>query len=177
VLRRSALLVLLLGSIATASTAVQMDVPALTRAATDVVRVRVGSSRVAWTDDHRRLVTFVEVSVLETWKGAAADRLTLAQPGGERDGIGQHVSGVAPLTPGEEVVLFLEAQGPLHRVVGLAQGVYRVERGDPASAARAVPAGLEGLELVPPKGAVPAPRQPVDLEVLRDEVRRTAGRR
>ncbi len=59
-------------------------------------------------------------------------RITVVQPGGERDGIGQRVSGVAELSSGERVVLFLERAGPLHRVVGLAQGVYRVHPGDGA---------------------------------------------
>jgi hypothetical protein len=175
--RRSLLALLLCAFPSGASTSIQMDLPALSRAATDVVRVEVRSARCEWTEDHRRLVTFVEVLVLEAWKGGAAGRLTVVQPGGERDGIGQRVSGVAPLSPGEELVLFLEAQGPLHRVVGLAQGVYRVQRSAPASAARAVPAGLEELELVAPRGAVPAARLPVALDVLRDQVRRAAVQR
>ena len=153
---------------ALASSAIQMDVPALTAHATDVVRGRIVSAVPGWTGDHRRIVTRVEVEVLETWKGTAAGRLTVVQPGGEVDGIGQRVSGVAELGPGEEVVLFLERSGPLHRVVGLAQGVYRVSG---ASAARqAVPASLEGLELVAPAGPAPAARRAVPLPQLREAV-------
>src|SRR5262249_19080148 len=104
---------------ALASTAIQMDVPALTAHATEVVHGRIVSSVPGWTGDHRRIVTRVEVEVLETWKGTVAGKLTVVQPGGEVDGIGQRVSGVAELGPGEEVVLFLERTGPNHRVVGL----------------------------------------------------------
>jgi len=158
-----------------ASSAVQMDVPALTRAATDVVRVRVASSRSAWTDDHRRIVTFVELDVLERWKGPAAARLTLLQPGGERDGFGQAVAGVARLSAGEELVLFLERQGPLCRVVGLSQGVYRVERPS-VGGASAVPVAADGLTLIRPAGDALAPRTVLPLESLqvlvRQEVRR-----
>ncbi|MGZ6163676.1 MAG: hypothetical protein ACXWLS_10130, partial [Myxococcaceae bacterium] len=46
----------------------------------------------------------LEVEVLETWKGSAAGRLTVVQPGGEVDGIGQRVTGVAQLAQGEELV-------------------------------------------------------------------------
>ncbi len=162
-------LLLVAAAPALASTAVQLDVPALTASATDVVRGRVVSSAAAWTGDHRRIVTRVEVEVLETWKGAAAGRLTVVQPGGEVDGIGQRVAGVAQLGTGDEVVLFLERTGPHHRVVGLAQGVYRVETD--AGARQAVPARLEGLDLVAPPGPPPAARRTLPLVQLREAVR------
>jgi hypothetical protein len=170
------LLALLLAGPALASTAIQMDLPALTRAASDVVRARVTGTRSAWTEDHRRIVTLVEMDVLETWKGAPKTRLTVLQLGGEIDGIGQAVSGVASLEPGQEVVVFIERQGPVHRVVGLAQGVYRVERQTAAEGARAVPAALDGLELVTPPGGPLQPRRALPLTGLRDEVRKAAGR-
>ena len=160
----------LLAAGAQASSAVQMDVTALSRAATEVVRVRVSSTRCAWMDEHRRLVTLVEVEVLERWKGSAQGVLRVLQPGGELDGIGQRVAGVAPLAVGEEVVLFLERRGPWHSAVGLAQGVYRVDRG--AGAALAVPADAHGLTLVAPPGRALEPRRPVSLSALQDEVRR-----
>lgn len=169
-MRLSSFLLFVLAAPAFASSAVQMDVPALTRAASDVVRARVTSTRCAWTEDHRRLVTFVEVQVLEGWKGPAPAALTVLQPGGERDGIGQRVEGVAALEVGEELVLFLERQGPLHRVVGLSQGVYRVERGA-GRAARAVPADVGGLVLLAPPGRAIGPRVSLPLDGLRESVR------
>jgi hypothetical protein len=174
---RPFLLLLLLATSALASSAVQMDLAALTQAASGIVRVRVMSSRCAWTEDHRRLVTFVEVEVLEGWKGPVAARLTVLQPGGERDGIGQRVAGVASLDAGEELVLFLERQGQLYRVVGLSQGVYRVERPADGSAPRAVPAAVQGLTLVASPGQAPHPRSSLSLEALREGVRREVGRR
>jgi len=113
-------------------------------------------------------VTRVDLEVLESWKGGATGRLTVVQPGGELDGIGQRVAGVATLGRGEEVVLFLERSGPHHRVVGLAQGVYRVST---ASGIRqAVPASLDGLALVPPAGPPPAARTALSLAQLRETV-------
>ena len=166
---------LLLAAGAQASTAVQLDVPALTRAASDVVRVRVSSSRSAWVDEHRHLVTFVKVQVLERWKGSAPEVLQVVQPGGELDGVGQAVAGVAALVPGEEVVLFLEQRGGWRSAVGLAQGVYRVERGQ--GEARAVPAEARGLTLVAPRGQAVMARRPMSLHALQDEVRREGEQR
>ncbi len=164
------LLTLLLATAVLASTAVQMDLPALTAAASDVVEARVVSSTASWTGDHRRIVTHVVVEVGEAWKGTASGRITVVQPGGERDGIGQHVSGVARLASGERVVLFLERSGPYHRVVGLAQGVYRIVSTQSTAELRAVPAALEGLDLVPPPGGAPAVRVALPLSELRGQV-------
>jgi hypothetical protein len=165
------LLTLLVAGAALASTAVRLDAPALTAAATDVVDGKVVSSSSAWTGDHRRIVTHVVVEVRDTWKGSATGRITVVQPGGEVDGIGQRVSGVAPLASGERVVLFLERTGPYHRVVGLAQGVYRVVPAEGSSELRAVPASTDGLELVSPAGREPAARTAVPLSELRTSVR------
>ncbi len=173
---RPFLLLVVLAGPAVASSAIEMDVPALTRAASDVVRARVASTRCAWTEDHRRLVTFVEVEVLEGWKGPAPTRLTVLQPGGERDGIGQRVAGVVSLDVGEEVVLFLERQGQLYRVLGLSEGVYRVERAADGTSPRAVPVAVRGLTLVAaPRGALQL-RTAVALEALREGVRREVVR-
>jgi hypothetical protein len=161
---------------ALASSALQMDIPALTHAASDVVQGRVTATRTEWTADHRRLVTFVELDVLQTWKGRPPGRLTVVQPGGERDGLAQRVAGVAALDVGAELALFLERQGPLWRVVGLSQGVYRVERPADGSAARAVPVTVEGLRLVVPPGNSPRPRTAVLLEDLQGQVRREVQR-
>lgn len=165
-----ALLTLLAAAPAFASAALQMDVPALTAAATDVVDGQVVSSTAVWTGDHRRIVTQVVVEVRDAWKGGARGRITVVQPGGERDGIGQRVSGVAELSSGERVVLFLERAGSVHRVVGLAQGVYRVQPGDGVAGSRAVPASLDGLELVAPPGQPPAARAPLPVSALRASV-------
>jgi hypothetical protein len=162
---------LLLAGPVLASVAVRMDVATLTAASTDVVDGRVISSTPEWTGDHRRIVTRVVVEVRETWKGTATGRIIVVQPGGERDGIGQRVSGVAPLPEGDRVVLFLERTGAQHRVVGLAQGVYRVLPPDATGEARAVPAPLDGLELVSPPFREPGLRAPLPVGELRASVR------
>jgi len=174
---RFPLLLCLLACPALASSALQLDVPALTHAATDVVQARVTATRTAWTEDHRRLVTFIDLDVLQTWKGQPAAKLTVVQPGGERDGLVQRVVGVAPLDVGDELALFLERQGSLCRVVGLSQGIYRVEYPADGSAARAVPVAVDGLQLVVPPGTTPGNRTAVLLEELQGQVRREAQRK
>lgn len=169
-MRTCSLLFLVAAGTALASTAIRMDTPALTAAATDVVDGNVVSSSALWTGDHRRIVTHVVVEVRDAWKGTASGRITVVQPGGERDGIGQHVSGVAALATGERVVLFLERTGAMHRVVGLAQGVFHVVPVEGTGELRAVPAALDGLELVNPAGPAPAARAPVALSQLRAAV-------
>ncbi|HEY5185967.1 MAG TPA: hypothetical protein VIM19_13935 [Actinomycetes bacterium] len=168
-----ALLLLLLAAPALASVALQMDVPALTAAATDVVDGQVVSTSSMWTGDHRRIVTHVVVEVREAWKGGARGRITVVQPGGEVDGIGQRVSGVAEIPSGARVVLFLERVGSMHRVVGLSQGVYRVVD-DGVAGIRAVPSSVEGLEFVTPAGQQPAARAPVPVSALRASVQAAA---
>jgi hypothetical protein len=169
--KRLALLALLVATPAFASVALRMDVPALTAAATDVVDGTVVSSAAVWTSDHRRIVTHVVVEVREAWKGNARGRITVVQPGGELDGLGQRVSGVAELPTGARMVLFLERSGAMHRVVGLAQGVYRVVPGDGTAETRAVPASLDGLELVAPAGGETAARAPLPVSALRASVK------
>lgn len=157
-----------------ASTAVQMDVAALTTASTDVVDARVVSATPEWTGDHRRIVTRVVIDVGEAWKGAASGQLVVVQPGGERDGLAQSVAGVAWLSPGERVVLFLERSGPVHRVVGIAQGVYRVPPAARGAELRAVPAAIDDLGLVTPPGRQPAARVPLTLTALKASVQAAA---
>lgn len=54
--------------------------------------------------------------------------LTVSQAGGELGEIGLSVSGVHPLVPGSEVVLFLRQRQGLLRPVGMGQGVFRIHR-------------------------------------------------
>ncbi len=148
-----------------------MDVPGLTHAATEVVRARVSSARSAWTEDRRRLLTFVELDVLETWKGQPADSGHRRPAGWRARWHWADVAGVVALNVGEEMALFLERQGPVFRVVGLAQGVYRIERSADAST---VPAVAEGLQLIAPPGKALCAWTPVPLAELRSPAAATA---
>jgi hypothetical protein len=97
--------------------------------------------------------------------------VTVSEPGGELEGVGQSFGGALPYTPGEEVVLFLD-KTPVGflRVVGGGQGKFTVERDGRARA------NLEGVELVDSTGARRGtPISTVDGLDLRELKRRTRG--
>jgi hypothetical protein len=89
--------------------------------------------RAAWDAGHERIVTTVELSVVESWKGAAAPaaRVVIAQPGGTVGDVTMTVFGMPRFSPGERALVFLRGAPDRARVVGLAQG-KRAMRRDPA---------------------------------------------
>lgn len=164
---------LLWAQVAMGSQAVRLELGKMTSAADAIVLGKVERVQSRWTGDRRMIVTEITVRVAERWKGGQATEVTLLQPGGVVDGIGQVISGMPRFEAGEEVVLFLESQGGgRFLVAGLAQGKYRVERSSDGRAVFAVPAPLDGLELV---GEGPS-LEPLPLERLRSKVRETLRR-
>jgi hypothetical protein len=166
-----ALLFLLLAALpwtAGATTLIKMDVPTLARAADAVVRCRVLSSESRWSRDGRRILTDVRLQVLETIAGEAGGELRVVQPGGVVGDIGQRVDGLASFAPGEEAVVFLERRGPVHGVVGMGQGKWRVEQGG----AWVRPAPVEA-RLVDPRTREPVLPEaaPLRMEQFRSLVR------
>src|SRR5437763_15898426 len=117
---------------ARASLIMALDTPTLVERADTIAVVDVASVHAAWDARHERIVTTVELTVVENWKGpvAPAARVVVAQPGGTVDDISMTVIGMPRFTPGERALVFL--RGPLDRagVVGLAQG-KRALRLDP----------------------------------------------
>jgi hypothetical protein len=76
-----------------------------------------------------RLYTDAEIFVRECMKGTCGATLIVRQLGGELDGEGMAVSGVARLEAGGEVVVMLRARRDgAYSPVGMAQGVLGVER-------------------------------------------------
>ncbi len=132
---RSALpAVLLVASVAQATTLLRLDLPALTRTSATVVRGTVKSSQARWTRDRSRIVTETIVTVRDTWKGERLAEVSVLQQGGVVGEVGQLVHGTVTFKPGEEVALFLEARGPGFLITGMMQGVFRIE-GDVATQA------------------------------------------
>ncbi len=177
---RTSLLLLVLAALpASATSMMRMDVPALTRASDVVVRGTVVRKASRWTQSRRRIVTEVDISVAEAFKGSAqGGTVRVVQPGGEVGDIGPRMEGLASFTEGEEVVVFLERRGgDAFAVSGLAQGKYRVERSPDGRTARAVPEKAGHAELVDPvtQQRVSQATQPVPLEQLRQQVRESAG--
>ncbi len=127
-LRSPAAAAVLLSTAAFATTLVALDVAGLTRLSDAVVRGKVTAVEARLTRDGARIVTDATIEVAEVWKGAPGKTVVAMQPGGEVGEVGQRVEGTARFTPGEEVVVFLEARGTRWIVAGMVQGKFRVER-------------------------------------------------
>lgn len=100
--------VLALSAVASATVIVHETLDELARRVPVIVRARVARSVTAWDDQKRSISTWTELTVIEAIKGKPGALVLVTQPGGEIDGIGQAVAGVAKFREGEECVLFLE---------------------------------------------------------------------
>ncbi|MEZ4471765.1 MAG: hypothetical protein R3F60_13390 [bacterium] len=108
-----------------------------------------------------RIVTRARVQLDACLKGDPGSVVVVETLGGEVDGLGQVVSGMARFKAGEQVALFLERHGAdAWRTVGLAQGKLTVDIGP--LGVRLV-RDLDGLSLVqrgPDGRLIPAPDLP-----------------
>jgi hypothetical protein len=158
---------------ARASLVLALDTPAMVAQADTIAIVDVGAARAAWDERHERIVTTIELAVVETWKGAPAPaaRIVVAQPGGTVGDVTMVVSGMPRFAPGERALVFLRGPAERASVVGLAQG-KRLVRRDAAGAGFVVaPVDRAGATFV--RGAAPGGRAPVFETALRplDDVR------
>lgn len=125
--RSSLLLALLFVGVAQATTLLALDVAALTKGSSLVVRAKVKSVASRWTKDGGRIMTDAVLEVSETWKGTPTTQVTVMQPGGVVGDVGQLVHGTVTFTAGEEVVVFLEPRGERYLLTGMMQGRFKVE--------------------------------------------------
>ncbi|MEW6435518.1 MAG: hypothetical protein AB1730_28820 [Myxococcota bacterium] len=162
---------LAVGAVASATTMLEQDVAALTKASAVVVRAKVLASRARWTADRARIVTDTEVEILDAWKGAPAARVVVMQPGGIVGEVGQKVAGAARFSVGEEVVLFLEPRGDRYAVSGMSQGAFHVERSSDGKTAFARQDLDEALLLDPvTRQPVAGPREILTVDQLKARV-------
>jgi hypothetical protein len=120
-----------------ATVLVPADLSELSRSAAAIVRGTVTVVKPEWADGRRRVETIVTVAVEQTLKGGLGRTVSFKVPGGE---IGRYRSvmvGAPTFREGEEVILFLGGQAPaLPYLLGLGQGVYRVQRDSRTGEAR-----------------------------------------
>ena len=117
------------------------------------------------------------MQVAEALKGAASDRLTLTQLGGEVDGVRYNVPGCPAFRPGEQALLFVwrDARGRA-QVNAMAQGKFDI-RTDPSTHERLVQRSAPGFGVRDVKtlrvlaAGQPSPRLRYD-DLVR-EIRRT----
>jgi hypothetical protein len=171
-------LLLALAPRAGASVALELTIGDLTREADLVVIGTVRSTGVAWSGDHRRILTRASLEAEEAWKGTLpGSGVVLLLPGGQLDGLSQEISGTPEVIVGERVILFLRHRGDSFRLVGMAQGLFRVPPVSGGTAAVAI-RNLDGLKVVaiaPAKAPQPAVLS-VPLEALRASVAAAMGR-
>jgi hypothetical protein len=95
-----------------------------------VARGSVRQLKSAWEGKKERIVTYVTIQVDEFIKGGGAEKtLTLVNPGGEVDGVGEMYTHMATFREGEDVIVFAQKdrEGRL-RVAGGQQGKFRLEK-------------------------------------------------
>jgi len=111
-----------------ATTLISMSFSQLTQASSDIVRAQVVGQTSRWNQDHTQIVTVTTCEVKQTLKGHVPSSIEVEQPGGRVGNVGMLVPGSASFLPESEYVLFLEppAEGSAFRLVGMAQGAYRV---------------------------------------------------
>jgi hypothetical protein len=122
-----------------ATVLVPAELTELSRSATAIVRGTVTLVRSEWADGRRRVETIVTVSVEQTLKGGLEGNVSFKVPGGEMGRYRSVMIGAPTFREGEEVILFLGGEGPaLPYLLGLGQGVYRVQRDARTGEARVV---------------------------------------
>jgi hypothetical protein len=166
-MRRTLAAALLLAAAPAASTTfVETTVEEAARASEAVVRGRVLTTESRVTVEGR-IVTDVEISVADAWKGAPGATVQVVVPGGQAGALALKVDAAPTFEPGEEVVVFLVRRGNAWRVSGHALGKYRVV-GDEARPS------LDGAKIVP--RSLPAGERavgPMRVEELARRVRAT----
>lgn len=129
-----------------------------------IVHGRVVDVRCGWIAGRRSIETLVTIETDEFLKGQARDRVVFRVPGGQVGRYRTIFVGAPEFRVGDEVVVFLRANGSaIPYVVGLSQGALRVSS-DPQTGRRVVaPSFVMG--------------RPFPLETLRDAVRQAVEAR
>ena len=103
------------------------------------------------TDTEARLeagavVTHVEIRVSDCLTGLCPDDVTVTSPGGSLGGQVESVEGAPRFARGQEVLVFLRPQGGQFEVVGMAQGLFHVQRAGDAPVAVSDRTGLDMVD-------------------------------
>lgn len=137
------------------ATVVRLTFEELTARAEVVVRGTVRTTKARLNRAQGRVWTFTQIDVSEGLKGSSHRSITVRQPGGEADGIGQTVAGAARFSEGEDVVVFL-ARAPddpaVYQVLSLSAGKVRLQTTLSSKRAKRDLDGLQFAEGPSPSG-------------------------
>jgi hypothetical protein len=123
-----------------------------------------------WVDGRREIETMVTLHADDYLKGNLGREVTFKVPGGQMGPYRSVMVGAPTFREGDEVVVFLNAQGPtVPWISGLNQGVFRVA--DDGSGAKIVVPGVSLAPGEPEIGRGDPSRPRVGLEAFTDRVR------
>jgi hypothetical protein len=107
-----------------------LDTQGMLTRADHVAVVDVGSVTSAWDPAHEHILTTIDLTVVESWKGpmAPAMHIKVVQPGGTVGDLSMVVVGMTRFTQGERALVFLSGSPNQASVVGMAQGKRPVHR-------------------------------------------------
>ena len=165
----------ILVSPASATTVLALNIEELTALSDRVIVGEVLSVTSDWESGRRRIISRIEVSVAESWKGAmpSARRVFITQLGGQVGDIEMRVHGLAQFRSGDRTVLFLQGPESAAQVTGFGLGVRRLLYD--AGTARWMVLGADRTAAVVRRadGALAAapPESADSLTALRDRVR------
>lgn len=149
--------------------------PELVHASAAVVHGRIVDVRGQWTADRRGIESLVVVEAIDYLKGRWGSEITVRVPGGQVGTFVNLIPGAPRLVAGDQVVLFLKADGPAVPVItGTSQGVYRVTS-DASGALLIVPPVVETGTALTPRGD--PGRRPLPLAAFADAVQRAEAAR
>jgi hypothetical protein len=159
--------------LAEATVVLPLDFRQLTGKATAIVHGRVVTLTSQWAAEGRGIETMVTVQVTSYLKGDFGAQMTFRVPGGKMGRFRAVTVGAPVFREGEEVIVFLGADGPaIPRIVGFNQGVYRVAV-DRMSGARVVTPPVLSADVTAPTTIVRGDpsRKPIPLEQFEARVR------
>jgi hypothetical protein len=164
---------------AAASLVLAMDITDLTQRADHIAVADVVSVRSDWDAQHKKIITMIDLQVVESWKGGAApaSHITVLQPGGTVGDITMKVFGVPEFTQGERSLFFLRGNQAAAGVIGMTQGKRALQRDATTGKWMVGLPSRAGVGFVPPS-AVGAAKKQLQVETgprPLDEVRQQVG--
>lgn len=127
-----------------------------------------------WMDGRRGIETIVTLQAEAFLKGRLTDIIQFRVPGGTLGRYRNIVMGAPQFSVGQRVVVFLGASGPeLPYILGLSQGLYRIDVNTPGEAVVSPAPVMPGV--VGPIGRGTAARRPAPLAEFERQVANLVG--
>lgn len=168
------IIVSLLRSQVDATVLVPTDLNELARDAAIIARGEVVAVDPRWTDGRRSIETIVTMETESYMKGQLGRTLQFSVPGGSVGRLRNVVLGAPRFEPGQQIIVFLGVNGPqVPHILGLSQGVYRVDASSSGQAVVMPPAVMPGVTGPIVRGS--ASRIPAPLATFEAQIRRLAG--